>query len=657
MNRLGDARSAVRLYASVGISLVVLASFGGLGILSLYGAHYRQVTGRDERPEVGCFYCHRRVQEPSRRGDPGEPVRYPSPAGIAVSADGATLWVAAEGTDRLLEIDLESRTVTRAIVIPGGPFGVARSAGGDRLAVTARAADRVAIVDTTEFRVLRWVAAGREPLGVEVAAGGSEVFVANGGSNDVLLASVTSETERHRLGAGMEPYAIDLAAETGLLAVANRRVRPRPEPALPESELTVIDTVSGRVQARHALRSAHLAEGVAISADGSFVLVPVVRARNYLPTTQVARGGLMNSALAFVETHSGGRVVQFPLDEVNAYYADPAGVALSSDNRRAYVAHAGASVVSVVDLSVLRKMVSSLDAAALDELGDDLGAAAGYVLARIPTSHGPSALTLSADGRRLFVAERLADTIAVIDTDELEVIGRIDLGGPGELTAVRRGERVFHDASASFQGQFSCRSCHPDGHTDGLNWDFEIDGVGRNRLDTRSLRGIRDTAPFKWNGKNPDLATQCGPRFARVLTRSEPFSPQRLEDLVTYIESLRLSAKAGPDARAPAIARGRQLFFRSTTISGETIPVRQRCDTCHRPPLFTDRLMTDVGTGGVFDTPHLLDIGLSPPYLHDGRAQTLEEIWTVHSPEDTHGATNDMSKAELNDLVVFLKSL
>jgi hypothetical protein len=36
---------------------------------------------------------------------------------------------------------------------------------------------------------------------------------------------------------------------------------------------------------------------------------------------------------------------------------------------------------------------------------------------------------------------------------------------------------------------------------------------------------------------------------------------------------------------------------------------------------------------------------------------TLEEIWTVYSPEDTHGITNDLTKVQLNDLVLFLRSL
>ena len=53
----------------------------------------------------------------------------------------------------------------------------------------------------------------------------------------------------------------------------------------------------------------------------------------------------------------------------------------------------------------------------------------------------------------------------------------------------------------------------------------------------------------------------------------------------------------------------------------------------------------------------LNNIALTAPYLHDGSARTLEEIWTVFNPNDQHGVTNDLSKDELNDLIEYLKTL
>ena len=59
----------------------------------------------------------------------------------------------------------------------------------------------------------------------------------------------------------------------------------------------------------------------------------------------------------------------------------------------------------------------------------------------------------------------------------------------------------------------------------------------------------------------------------------------------------------------------------------------------------------------LIDVPQLTNIALTAPYLHDGSARTLEEIWTVFNPKDTHGVTNDLAKDELNDLIEYLKTL
>jgi cytochrome c peroxidase len=70
----------------------------------------------------------------------------------------------------------------------------------------------------------------------------------------------------------------------------------------------------------------------------------------------------------------------------------------------------------------------------------------------------------------------------------------------------------------------------------------------------------------------------------------------------------------------------------------------------------------DVGTkkasdrSGMLKSAQLTNIALTAPYLHDGSARTLEEIWTVYNPEDKHGRTNDLTKDELNDLIEYLRT-
>jgi len=67
---------------------------------------------------------------------------------------------------------------------------------------------------------------------------------------------------------------------------------------------------------------------------------------------------------------------------------------------------------------------------------------------------------------------------------------------------------------------------------------------------------------------------------------------------------------------------------------------------------------TDTGARKrAFDTPHLNNIYDSAPYLHNGAAPTLEEIWTRFDQLGLHGTTGDLTRQQLNDLIAYLKSL
>ena len=86
---------------------------------------------------------------------------------------------------------------------------------------------------------------------------------------------------------------------------------------------------------------------------------------------------------------------------------------------------------------------------------------------------------------------------------------------------------------------------------------------------------------------------------------------------------------------------------------------------------FTNERMADVGTlvqgGNVPDdlqrlarglnTPSLLGVGRSAPYLHDGSVPTLKERILRGKQQDLHGATSQLTSAEVDDLVQYLQSL
>ena len=160
------------------------------------------------------------------------------------------------------------------------------------------------------------------------------------------------------------------------------------------------------------------------------------------------------------------------------------------------------------------------------------------MIARIAVGHDPRGMALTPDGRRLLVANRLDDTISVIDTRTNRVAATVPLDGPKKLSVLRHGEQTFYTARYSFQGQIGCANCHIDSTFDGLTWDLEPDGFGRDIVDNRLLEDIKDTEPYKWNGGNPNLPTECGPRTEKYFWRSENYDDLTLTDLVVYIRSL-----------------------------------------------------------------------------------------------------------------------
>jgi cytochrome c peroxidase len=184
-------------------------------------------------------------------------------------------------------------------------------------------------------------------------------------------------------------------------------------------------------------------------------------------------------------------------------------------------------------------------------------------------------------------------------------------------------------------------------------------------VDNRLIEDIKGTEPYKWNGGNPNIPTECGPRTEMYFWRSEQYGDYTLADLTLYMRSLHSRPnrwRLRGYELTPSQERGKALFERAVDRFGKPISEVNRCSYCHSGPKGTSQKSFDVGTKkptdnpGPFDTPQLINIALTAPYLHDGSARTLEEIWTVYNPEDKHGRTNDLTKDELNDLIEYLRT-
>lgn len=602
--------------------------------------------------------------------DASAALRYASPLELLVSPDGTRLYVLCQQSDQVRVLSATNSAVIKTIAVGHVPRGMALSSTGDRLFVTNSWDDTLSVIDTRALAVIATWTVGAEPSGVVEDRAGKRLFVANRISSDVAVLDAQTGQEEGRLLAGKGASYLTLSPDGSRIYATH--IYPNPSPLRtgmenrtpPESEITVIDAVHATVVDRIPLHAIAGVFHLAFSADGRLGAVAEFHPKNLVPLAGLEHGG----AFAYTLTLFGadvGQPVEIPLDELDRYASQPFGVAITPNKSRLYVSLGGSEAVLAIDVPRLLRFIHTRPRPASGSFAYDLAAGGNYIAARIPVGHNPRGLAVSPDGRRLFVANRLDDTISVIDTGTDRVVTTMHLAGPSVVSALRRGEQTFYSAHYSFQGQISCSSCHIDSTFDDLQWDLEPDGFGRDIVDNRTLEDLRGTEPYKWNGGNPNLPTECGPRTEKYFWRSENYDDLRLADLVLYIRSLparpnRWRLPGG--ALTPAQERGKIIFERTVDNFGKPIPLTNRCSYCHSGPKGTSQKSFDVGTkkatddSGLLDTPQLTNIALTAPYLHDGSARTLEEIWTIYNPEDKHGRTNDLTKDELNDLIEYLRT-
>jgi YVTN family beta-propeller protein len=623
---------------------------------------------------AACIVIGVRTDRPAQaaaRDTESDVLEYASPLEVLLSPDGARLYVLCQQSQEIRVLDAASFAVIKNIAVGRVPRGFSLSPDGKRLFVTNAWDDTLSVIDTGALEVTATWPVGAEPSSVVEDRAGKHLFVANRISNDIAVLDAETGAEEKRLLGGRGVSYLTLSPDGARIYATH--IYPNQSPHMtelgnrniPESEITVIDASRAVVVDRMPLHAVAGVFHLAFSGDGRLGAVAEYHPKNLVPLAHLEHGGAFAYTLTLFGADVGAKPVEVPLDEMERYAAQPFGVAITPDKSRLYVTCGGSEMVTVIDVPRLLRFIHARPRPESGSYAQDLSASANYVIARIAVGHNPRGVTLSRDGRKLYVANRLEDTISVIDTRTNRVASTIALAGPRTTNVLRRGEQTFYTARQSFQGQIGCASCHIDSTFDGLTWDLEPDGFGRDIVDNRLIEGIKGTEPYKWNGGNPNIPTECGPRTEMYFWRAENYDWRKLADLSVYVRTLHPRPNRWRQASGeltPAQERGKALFVRTVDKFGKPIPEANRCSYCHSGPKGTNQKSFDVGTrkatdnSGTLDTPHLTNVALTAPYLHDGTARTLEEIWTVYNPDDKHGRTNDLTKDELNDLIEYLRT-
>jgi len=571
---------------------------------------------------------------------------------LAVAPDGRQLVTANTDNGSISLVDLAERSVIAEIAVGTSPESVCYLGSRPRVAVTLWDDDRVAIVDLEAKTVLRKIKVPDEPYGAVASADGGRLFVTHSYPGVVSEIDPEAGTIVRTINVGDFPRGIALTPDGTRILVTHYYT----------GWLSAIDVASGRVVDRwKGASSDNLARQVAVHPKLPLAYIPHIRSR-----VERAQGtGSIFPFVTVVDLEPGDGKRRFPIamDNFNgvAVPADPSEAAVSPDGSRLYTIYGGTDDMNVSELI-----------------------AEGYpylrptpVLGLIRLGKNPRAVAVSPDGREVYVLNALDFSVWVFQAEPFRKVGQIEVSRNPLTEKILLGKQLFNMAGNPMSSRrwISCASCHPGGDHDGRTWQNP-----EGKRNTTSMFGMARTRPLHWSADRDELQdfehTIRGPLMqGSGLVKGDvpdelgpPLAGRsaQLDALAAYCESLEPTLSpysAGPGKLTASAQRGLRIFE-----SAEA-----RCASCHPAPTYTDsRLeprpfrMHDVGTGTgdptekkgpEFDTPSLIGVYRSAPYLHDGRAETLRDVLTTHNPVDRHGRTSHLSPSQIDDLVEFLKSL
>ena len=590
---------------------------------------------------------------------------YQGPCAIVASQDGKTLYVASTDAREVAWVDLPTSTITRRVPVPSEPTGLALTPDGKMLTVTCAAPkSTVAVLDVTSGDQVSSIPAGHTAMSPVISPDGKRLYICNRFDNDVSVIELPDRKEISRVPAVREPIAAAVTPNGHSLLVANHLPNTRTDRSFDGDVtpiVTVIDTRTLKATAIELLHGAHSLRDLCVSPDGKQAFVTHLLGNFQEIPFRVDMGWINVNVLSVIDLTQHKVISTIGMDDYDLGAGNPYNVTCAADGKTVCVTLAGTHELCVIDTEDLlsefayRTMQPMMGVWPIYlSLGESLWR-------RIPLpGKGPRGLT--AVGTKVYVAQYFSDSIAAVDVhikdnpkynpEAIPPVDTIALGPLRPLTLERRGELLFHDATICYQHWVSCASCHPDGREDSLNWDLMNDGGG-NPKNTKSLLLSHKTPPSMAEGVRATAEVAVRSGLTHILFSDRPEEDAAAID--AYLKSLQpvASPYLVEGQLSPAAKRGQTLF--RTDSAG--------CQRCHPPPTYTDLRSHNVGSrhpkefNERFDTPSLVEVWRTAPYLHDGRYTTIRELLVDGKHGLPHDRANKLTDQDINDLIEFVLSL
>ncbi|MFI3292329.1 MAG: YVTN family beta-propeller repeat-containing protein [Rikenellaceae bacterium] len=526
----------------------------------------------------------------------------------------------------------------KSIVMPQTPTGVVVS-GDTAYVTTFKDGGTVEIVSLSKGSIEQSIKVGSGACSPQLTVDGKTLYVCNQYEDNIAKIDLASATVVATTKVLREPKECIISKNGKYLFSTN---------FLP-AQVANVDYVAAcvsiieldkftKVKDIQLANGSNAVRGLAQTPDGKYIYVSHNLGRFAVPTSQLQQGWMNTSAFSVIEVDGLKFVGSIIVDEPER---GAAGIwDIESDEKNIYITHSGTHEVSIIDQeAMLTKLNAYPNKATLDY---DLRFLYGIRKRVKLGGNGPRNM-LVRDGE-VVIPTYFADILNIVNGTSGE-LKSIDMNPGRTETAAHKGEKYFNDASYCFQSWQSCNGCHPgDGRTDGMNWDLMNDGVG-NAKNCKSMLYSHVTPPSMISGirVSAELAVRKGFTHIQFYNVDESYA----ECVDEYLKGL----EAVPSPRlidgklSPLAEQGRKVFN------------RLKCNECHSGPYYTDMKMYVIGDDVEFeagwDTPTLREVWRTAPYLFDGRAATMQEVFSVHK----HGINGKISSKDVEALSEYVLSL
>lgn len=518
------------------------------------------------------------------------------------------------------------------------PTGVA--IGGDWAYVTSSAGEgRLSKLSLKDYSVAYTTTMAMGACAPVVSADGETVYVCNRYKGTLSAVSAADGTVKASIAMLREPCAAVLSPDGRYLYVANFLPAQRADVDYVAAAVSVVECDKFRKVNDIVLSNGSNAlRGIACSPDGKYVFVSHNLGRYQIPTSQLQQGWMNTNAVSVIDASAQSLVGSVVMDEPDRGAGGIWDVAC--DGRYLVTSQSGTHDVSVVDYAAMVRKLESY--AKPQELDYDMYFIQDVRRRRALSGNGPRAICLK--DNKVYIPTYFSDTLNVVDLeqDRISVVAY----NPNRMeSAVDIGERAFNDAALCYQNWQSCNGCHPnEGRVDGMNWDLMNDGIGNpkncksmllsHRTPKCMISGIRDSA---------GLAVRAGYKFIQFCDVPE--------DIALCVDEYLMALEPLP---SPYLVDGK---LSAKAEEGKKLYEKFGCANCHSGPYYTDMKMHRIGEDIEFeqgwDTPTLVEVWRTAPYLFDGRAATMVDVFYEHK----HGIDGKISRKEAEALAEYVNSL